>query len=147
MTWFEKMMDEVKDTPEFQRELRYCENAVDIVWPPTKEGEMNEMHEIETIRKTAERVPDSANWSNKTVKLLVAEITRLETENKDLRFKLSCHTRDCIADYMELENKMKELEVVINIAIESQGWDGNNPNDDRWIDFYEKAKSAIKGKR
>ncbi len=173
MTWFEKMMDEIKKTPEFKKEMkrleneRYCETAVNIVWPLIKEKEMNK---IEKIRLMVERVPESADWSTATVKLLLAEITRLEreksnwvetakqyckneafycdlldqiaghlgkkvfisddgsiqdspirlkipelvsrleAENKDLKFKLSCHTSDCIADYEEMCNRVKELE-------------------------------------
>jgi len=42
--------------------------------------------------------------------LLISEGARLEEENKDLKFKLSCHTVDCIGDYEDLEKRMKELE-------------------------------------
>ncbi len=37
-----------------------------------------EMIEIEEIRKTVERVPDTANWSTATVKMLLSEVTRLQ---------------------------------------------------------------------
>ncbi len=41
---------------------------------------------------------------------LRAEVTRLQEENKDLKFKLSCHTSTCIADYEELEKEVTRLE-------------------------------------
>lgn len=36
-----------------------------------------------------------------------------------------------------------ELLNVAELALESQGWDGNNPDDDRWTNFYAQARSAI----
>ncbi len=40
----------------------------------------------------------------------ITEVTRLQEENKDLRFKLSCHTSACISDYQDLEKRIKGLE-------------------------------------
>ncbi len=42
---------------------------------------------------------------------------------------------------MSLNRKMLELENVARLAVESQGWDGNN--DCRWEDFYHKAKESL----
>ena len=43
----------------------------------------------------------------------------------------------------ELEASNKKLREAVNLAIESQGWDGNDPDDDRWTGFYKKARATI----
>jgi len=41
------------------------------------------------------------------------KVKELESENKDLKLKLSCHASDCIADYEQIEARVGELEEAI----------------------------------
>jgi hypothetical protein len=43
-----------------------------------------------------------------------------------------------------LRNTNRELMKIVALAVESQKWDGNNPDEDRWIEFYSKAKEALR---
>ena len=36
-----------------------------------------------------------------------------------------------------------ELLYLAKNVVDSQGWDGNNPNEERWIELYAKARAAI----
>ena len=36
-----------------------------------------------------------------------------------------------------------DLLEVVRSAVESQGWDGSDPDDDRWMAFYASARAAI----
>ena len=51
--------------------------------------------------------------------------------------------RKLMADIEQAEARVKELEEVVKLTVESQGWDGNNPDDDRWTKMYQKAKASI----
>ena len=46
----------------------------------------------------------------------------------------------------KLREENKSLLAIVRLAIESQSWDGNDPNDNRWNhwkDFYSRAQKAI----
>ncbi len=62
-------------------------------------------------------VPPLCGYWEEATTFLISEVTRLETENKDLKFKASCHTSACIADYEELEKRVKELQAKLNTAV------------------------------
>ena len=40
--------------------------------------------------------------------------------------------------------RLSAREKVVSMAIESQGWDGNSPDDERWTEFYRLARAAAK---
>jgi len=65
-------------------------------------------------------------------------IKELEAENADLKFKLSCHTSDCIADYEDLEIRIKELEGGIEKHIVKRGKMGYTSDIDGRINKSEK---------
>ncbi len=43
----------------------------------------------------------------------------------------------------KLDTDLAKLREVVILTIESQGWDGNDPNDNRWREFYSKAKKVL----
>ena len=44
----------------------------------------------------------------------------------------------------ELIKSNRELMGIVVMTVDSQSWDGNDPNDDRWTDLYTKAKYALR---
>jgi hypothetical protein len=38
---------------------------------------------------------------------------------------------------------VKEMLEACRLAVNSQGWDGNNPNEDRWTDLYNKLSAVL----
>lgn len=38
----------------------------------------------------------------------------------------------------------QELMNVVALAIESQSWDANDPNENRWTEFYAKARETVR---
>ena len=57
----------------------------------------------------------------------------------DARKEIERH--ELCQEKLRMENK--SLLAIVRLAVESQSWDGNDPNDDRWKDFYSRARKAI----
>lgn len=51
------------------------------------------------------------------------------------------HEKGCY--WSELESRIAELEKVVEMTVESQEWDGSNPNEDRWTELYTTARAAL----
>lgn len=47
----------------------------------------------------------------------------------------------------KLEAERTELLEVAKMAVESQSWSGDDPNENRWTIFYRAAKAAVKKNR
>jgi len=45
--------------------------------------------------------------------------------------------------YELVKAQRDELLAVCKLVIKSQTWDGNDPDEDRWGDFYAQARAAI----
>ena len=45
--------------------------------------------------------------------------------------------------YAILIKQAPALLEVCRLAVESQGWDGGDPNEDRWLDFYRRARATL----
>ena len=52
--------------------------------------------------------------------------------------------REAIAAEDRLRDAAPDLLEVAKLAVESQGWDGNDPDEERWVDFYAKARASVK---
>ena len=65
----------------------------------------------------------------------VAHVLVEEAEAKEIR--------DLLNAALPPEGEIAALREVARLAVESQGWDGNNPDEERWSDFYAKARAAV----
>jgi hypothetical protein len=88
----------------------------------------------------AERNLFAERCSQKTEELirLRVELYRLREENETLQ-------RDWIPKWM-VEKKLAEiarLRLVVQMVVASQGWDGNDPDNDAWTMLYRKAREAL----
>ncbi len=73
--------------------------------------------QLEELKKRAEELKDEIQLitapEEATGRVYIAmreRAEKAEAENKDLRFKLSCHTKDCIADYEDVETRAERAE-------------------------------------
>ncbi len=70
---------------------------------------------------------------------LRAEVERLKTEKS----MIGAARADWCKKAQARQARIAELERVVRLAAESQGWDGNDPDDDRWTAFYKMARAAL----
>ena len=50
---------------------------------------------------------------------------------------------DTVRRAKKAEADLAKLREVVVLAVESQGWDGNDPNENRWKEFYSKARKSL----
>jgi len=59
-----------------------------------------------------------------------------------------CETKDEIKRHELYQEKLlaanRELMRVVSLAVESQSWTANDPNEDRWKEFYSKCRDAVR---
>jgi len=71
------------------------------------------------------------------------EFQKLKVDNERLRADLIVNAqllaRQCDLS-REAETITLELLGFVKTVVESQGWDGNNPNEERWTTLYNTAK-------
>lgn len=66
-------------------------------------------------------------------------------EHKVIYEENTCPVCEAQAEINRHEISNEKLREVVRLAVESQGWSGNDPDDERWRNFYTKARTALKG--
>jgi hypothetical protein len=92
---------------------------------------MSEKYSTEELAKAAERAFNLA----KTSSLSPRRVSELRIEKDAIIARLRAADAD--------KTKADKLCEAARTAKESQGWDGNNPDDDRWKSLYVKLRKAI----
>ena len=122
---FENLIDSYEDRiKELEESVFHWKRCWDVEsnYSKKRESKVKELEETLRIRPICHTCwnnlePDGSCLTCRLEK----KVKELEAENKDLKFKLSCHASTCIADYEQLEKKVKELEEGIKKVIDNQG--------------------------
>ena len=96
-----------------------------------------DMKEIEEKWKSRYCLPPDP-WDD--IKWLIVRIKELEGTQWD---RIANDLTEAKSENAKLLARVKVLEDVVKLTVASQGWDGNNPDDDRWTKLYEKARASI----
>lgn len=76
------------------------------------------------------------------IKELERELAEKDARIKELEAQVESEQARFTATRDMLTTRIKELEAVVSMTVDSQGWDGNN--DSRWPMFYESARKCLK---
>jgi len=51
--------------------------------------------------------------------------------------------KEARSELAAMESENAKIKHVLQMAVLSQGWDANDPDEDRWTEFYSAAKDAL----
>jgi len=110
---------------------------------------MSHNHTCPTCRKIYTCSSNTCTGEDLCYECLEAELTECKQRLIDAREVIKCLTT-VDQHYLEAkratEAERGELKTIVQLTVESQGWDGNNPDDDRWANLYKRARNALEGK-